>query len=320
MNRADIEKKGIGSSEAAAVLGIDSRKTQLQLFLEKTGVMVSEFQGNDDTAWGKLNEPALARYWEYKNPGKCLVEDNEPHFSQQYPFMFASPDFRCIEDELIVECKRTGLYQHYGEAGTDSIPEPVIIQVHHQMIVTGWRKCEVIAQIGRFTPSIYPIPFDEELAAMIVDAESEFWRLVCENRRPHEIQANHPQTLRVLKRLFNTVNSERVLLDSEQAITVLRWKKAKEFASRLEKRIAALESEVLSSMGEAGFGLMPDGERILRIARSRSNPAREAKPDSKWIETKLVMPRTPAEQVKFKEEYNDLYEQQRTRPTTTNKE
>jgi len=61
----DVRKGGIGSSDAAAAVGLNPYKSQLELWLEKTGrdAELPKTDPNDETSpmyWGTLLEPIVA--------------------------------------------------------------------------------------------------------------------------------------------------------------------------------------------------------------------------------------------------------------------
>lgn len=60
-----VRKQGIGSSDAAAAVGLNSYKSQLELWLEKTGRNTSlpKLDPQDEespTYWGNILEPIVA--------------------------------------------------------------------------------------------------------------------------------------------------------------------------------------------------------------------------------------------------------------------
>ena len=58
----EVRKRGIGSSDAAAAVGLCPYKSQLELWLEKTGRVVQDEEPGQDSPmyWGTLLEPYVA--------------------------------------------------------------------------------------------------------------------------------------------------------------------------------------------------------------------------------------------------------------------
>ncbi len=90
----EYRRKGLGGSDAAAVLGISPFRTARDLYYDKLGVVTADDQEN----WvalevGTLLEPLVARIFEKKTglkvyQRKCMFQ--HPH----YPWMLADLDWR----------------------------------------------------------------------------------------------------------------------------------------------------------------------------------------------------------------------------------
>src|SRR5690625_3925090 len=52
----------VGGSDVPTILGINRYKTQYELAREKTGIVKSEFKGNEYTAFGHAMEPQIREY------------------------------------------------------------------------------------------------------------------------------------------------------------------------------------------------------------------------------------------------------------------
>src|SRR5699024_1071832 len=76
----NIRKQGIGSSDAAAAVGLNPYKSQLELWMEKTGrdAELPQLDPSDDTSpafWGTLLEPIVASQYT-KKMGKRVHRNN----------------------------------------------------------------------------------------------------------------------------------------------------------------------------------------------------------------------------------------------------
>ena len=63
-----VRKRGIGSSDAAAAVGLSPYKSQLELWMEKTGrdAALSEADPHDEESpayWGNILEPIVAAHY-----------------------------------------------------------------------------------------------------------------------------------------------------------------------------------------------------------------------------------------------------------------
>ena len=65
----EARKDGLGASDAAAVLGISPWKTNVQLWEEKTGLVVPEdIGGNPAVKYGNDAEPLLRQFFALDHP------------------------------------------------------------------------------------------------------------------------------------------------------------------------------------------------------------------------------------------------------------
>lgn len=74
----------------------------------------------------------------------------------------------------------------------------------------------------------------------------------------------------------------------------------------VERRIEQLEAEILMAVGEAGTGLMPDGNRFMRIQKHRKGYGPIMVAPASWIEPRLKKPITLFEEEQLKRQYNEL--------------
>jgi putative phage-type endonuclease len=128
----EFRKKGIGSSDAAVIMGVSPWRSLHDLWCEKTG-REYEKQDNWATARGNEMEPVARADYELR-----YGIDMPPAvvFFDKYPFMRASLDGYNQELGLVLEIKCPGKADHaVAEAG--KIPEKYYAQVQHQLLVTG---------------------------------------------------------------------------------------------------------------------------------------------------------------------------------------
>jgi putative phage-type endonuclease len=153
----EVRKRGIGSSDAAAAVGLNPYKSQLELWLEKTGRNdpSDEHQGMDDPRfWGTLLEQYVAVAYQQKTSRK-VRRLNAVLQHLTFTFMLANIDREVVgsPDVQILECKTAGEFG--SRLWKDGVPEYVLLQVQHQLAVTGKAAADV----------------DQEIAAKERDAE-----------------------------------------------------------------------------------------------------------------------------------------------------
>ena len=134
-------KKGLGSSDAAVIMGVSPYLTPYQLWLEKTGEAENN-QDNDATWMGQVLEPE-ARDW-YN-----LMHDHqmEPalfvHVNTEY--LKASVDGHNSVIRKVLEIKYVGK-QYFNEmkSGKGDIKDHHYAQMQHQLLVTGYDSVDYL--------------------------------------------------------------------------------------------------------------------------------------------------------------------------------
>lgn len=194
----DERRKGIGSSDAAAILGLSRHSRPIDIYLDKLG----EREPSEDTAfteWGRRLEAVIAEAAEDAlNAGRGPDErvrftqwTAAIHCKEWWP-AFTHLDRRGRVDGLMtaLECKSGMGTRGWGDPATVSIvqaheviPPDYAVQVGHHLLCSGYAAVYVAALIGYRDFRLYRIERDEEWLADLLADEQEFWRLV-ETRTP----------------------------------------------------------------------------------------------------------------------------------------
>ncbi|SCC95135.1 Phage-type endonuclease [Thiomonas sp. X19] len=178
----DVRKTGIGSSDAAAAVGLNPYQSQLELWLVKTGrdSNLPKVDPNDETSpmyWGTLLEPIVAAHY-VKRTGNKVRRINAVLQHPTIPWMLANIDREVLgsTEVAILECKTAGI--HGARLWRDGVPEYVQLQVQHQLAVTGKAAADVAVLLGGQELQVHRIPRDEALMAHLLQLEAQFWAYV----------------------------------------------------------------------------------------------------------------------------------------------
>lgn len=174
-----VRKQGIGSSDAAAAVGLNPYKSRLELWLEKTGrdEHLPKTDPNDDSSpmyWGTLLEPIVAAHYT-RRTGNRLRRVNAVLQHPEHPWMLANIDREVVgaADVQILECKTAGI--HGSRLWSEGVPEYVQLQVMHQLAVTGKAVADVAVLMGGQELKIYRIERNATLIEQLIDLEQAFW-------------------------------------------------------------------------------------------------------------------------------------------------
>ena len=177
-----VRKQGIGSSDAAAAVGLNPYKSQLELWLEKTGRdgELPKTDPNDETSpmyWGTLLEPIVASHYT-RRTGNRVRRINAVLQHPTYPWMLANIDREVIgvPDVQILECKTAGI--NGSLLWREGVPEYVQLQVMHQLAVTGKQAADVAVLLGGQELQIHRIDRDNDLIDKLTTLEEQFWQFV----------------------------------------------------------------------------------------------------------------------------------------------
>lgn len=185
LSRADwlsVRRTGIGGSDAAAAVGLSPYKSQLELWLEKTGrdAELPKPDPNDTTEpvyWGTLLEPIVAAAYTQQT-GNRVRKINAVLQHPTIPFMLANLDREVVgvPNVQILECKTAGEFgaRHWQ----DGVPEYVQLQVQHQLAVTGKRAADVAVLLCGQQLAVHRMERDDDLIARLIPLEAQFWHYV----------------------------------------------------------------------------------------------------------------------------------------------
>lgn len=285
---------GVGASEVSALFGQSPWASMFSLWAEKTGIAAPVEIDEDYLIWGQLQEEPVAKFYELRT-GRKVWTGGSPYCVAQHERL---PMFRCTPDRLVLGAPDIGMDEPGGlqiksaawfmaEDWEDGPPPHVQIQVQSEMACTGARWWSVPVYLGgKFRT--YDVLRDEVMIAEIEAQVSWFWRMV-ETKTPPDIDG-HAATGKVLKRLHPHDNGEAVGLPVEAVawfdeLTARRAEIAE--AQRAAKRLkAGPENNLRALIGEATFGILPDGRVLSLRTQMRQPPEEESVFRTLKLETK----------------------------------
>lgn len=252
----------LGSSDAAAILGLDPFRGPRDVYWEKVGPEIPD-QEKPEFELGNLLEAAICGY-AARRLGVTLVHNE----------MRTHPDgIRCANfDALIpgrreaVEAKFAGRDDEWGDEGTDQVPERVMIQCQHQIDVADLERVWVPTLVSGFRAEfrLYCVTRHDELAAQIRDAEHRFWREHVERRQPPD--GNPIPPVRFAKLLQRVPNRCAELGDDGLAAwAALEVAKARRKAA--EDAADEAQSRLLMLLGDAEAGILPNGDIVTYLSQ-----------------------------------------------------
>ncbi len=259
-----VRRNGIGSSDASAAVGLNPYKSQLALWMEKTGRddLFAPIDVNDESTpvyWGTLLEPIVAASY-VKRTGNRVRKVNAVLQHPDHSWMLANLDREVVgvPEVQILECKTAGVQG--ARLWKDGVPEYVVLQVQHQLAVTGKRAADVAVLIGGQELQIHRIKRDDLLIERLIQLEEVFWGYVQSDVAPPVDGSDSAD--QALRRLYpndvgSTVDFSQDLEMSAAFSDLVAVRQTLDTQTKLE---ALLKQRIQQLMGDASKAVFETGE------------------------------------------------------------
>ncbi len=193
--------KGIGASEASAIVGCNPYMSNVDLWRIKTGRKnAPDISSNEHVAYGHAAEDPLRKLFALDYPQYEVIYGGEFDMVRhpEYPWLFATLDGRLIERKTgrkgVYEGKTTEILRSMAkEKWKDGVPQNYYVQLLHQLLASTWDFARLHAQLKRVwdgevicTRKTYPIEREEVLDDLdyLLEKEVEFWGYVQRDEMP----------------------------------------------------------------------------------------------------------------------------------------
>jgi putative phage-type endonuclease len=238
----------LGSSDVAALFGLNKFATAYDVWLEKTG-QLAEAPANEAQALGNEFEPIiLARAEKELGP----LKRNQYRSAQRLGLPLGSNiDALVIETGRPVEAKTSGIWwpveETWGEPGTDQVPDRVLIQAHVHMICAEADLCHAPKMGWGMRQDLYEIPRDEDMVKQICDYTAEWWQR-------HVVEGVPPEGLPRLETVKRRIREAGKSVELPVAL-IEKWRRAVQRAGKIDKIKEAAQAAVLAALGDAEVGI-----------------------------------------------------------------
>ena len=260
-----VRKRGIGSSDAAAAVGLNPYKSQLELWLEKTGrdSGLPKSDVNDEespTYWGNILESIVARHYTQRTGNRVRrINAVLQHPDNKLEWMLANIDREVIgaEDVQILECKTAGI--NGARLWKEGVPVYVQLQVMHQLAVAGKQAADVAVLLGGQQLEIHRIERDDELIHWLIELEKEFWGYVQRDTPPPADGSESAE--RALRCLYPLDQGRTLDFSGDVALSAAfdELKSVRANLDRQSKRETELKQQLQQAMGDASRAVFANG-------------------------------------------------------------
>lgn len=255
----DWRKKGIGGSDVSVVCGINQYQSPVELWMEKTNQLPHQEAG-EAAYWGTQLE-ALVRSEFTKRTGIEVMTVKQLLQSEEHSFMLANLDGVCehpIYGSCIFEAKTASAYK--AENWNDKIPDEYMLQIQHYMAVTGYQGTYIAVLIGGNTFRWKFVERDEELIAMLIQLEGDFWNHV-QIMTPPPLDGSEASAKFLSERFPDSLPASRIDLPEDANALIVQYDNACEELKRITEHKQEAENRLKQMLGKNETGVA--GERII---------------------------------------------------------
>ena len=245
-----MRRKGIGGSDAGAILGLSPWASPLSVYCDKMG-LTPERDDNEAMRQGRDFEEYVAQRFA-EATGKAVRRCNFMLQHPEHSFMVANVDRMIVGEDAGLECKTTSVLSKVDYAAGD-VPPQYYVQCQHYMAVTGcarWYLAILILNRGFYW---FSIERDEREIEALTAAAGDFWRdhvMACVPPAPIGLDADTD----ALKAAALPIDEGAVAQLYGLEDKLIRIGSLKTGISAMEAQKRLLEQEIQQGMGKAAIG------------------------------------------------------------------
>lgn len=244
----EARRKGIGGSDASAIMGQNQWASPLSVYMDKRGIAPDK-EPTEAMIQGTDCEEVVARRFE-RETGMKVKRCNKLFSHPDYPWMKANIDRQLVGTDGFVglECKTTSPFAKSDFDGGE-IPPNYFWQCQHYMAVTGAKEWYLAVMV--FSTAFHPfrIVRNENAIAQLIEAERSFWHdHVLAGVPPYPIGSDADDE--AIDQMFATARYDRAanIDDMRQQLDSLAL--YEKYAKETDEKIKAIKQALKLRMGE----------------------------------------------------------------------
>lgn len=262
LSKKQIEQRrlGLGASESAGAVGLSpfENATPVRVWMRKLGMEPHEIEETEVMYFGSALEDFIAK--EFARRHGCKVRRRRATLKHpEYEWLQCHLDRTIDGWDAILECKNANHFMaaKFGESGTDDVPEYYLVQVYHQMMVTGKRLAFLAVLLGGNQFRWYKFEYDQELGDSLLARFKHFWHLVQTQEPPS------PKLLTDVLQLYPLDSGTTLHADAELREWILEFHTRKIQMKQDEDKLKALELDIKGHIGTCSMVVDKDDTPLL---------------------------------------------------------
>lgn len=165
--------RGIGSSDASCIMGINPWKSTYALWQEKVTDDPPEHKDNYAMARGRALEPTVRELYQMQ---RDISMEPALFVHKEYPFLKASLDGYCEKEHAAIEIKCPGEATHQI-AQDGAVPDYYYAQIQHQILVGDLKWVDYVSYRDEDLRVIRVVPDLEYIEDYLKKAISFWWQV-----------------------------------------------------------------------------------------------------------------------------------------------
>jgi len=272
----DLRKRDITSTDVSALFNLSPYKTEFELFHEKRDGVSGSFKATERMRWGNRLESAIAHgaaedHGFTVQPLKVYMRDPDFRIGSSFDFEILSEQ----HGKGIMEIKNVDslIYKRNWKddgAGGIEAPEHIELQVQHQMLVSGYSYCAIVAMVGGNTTQVAYRKYDPAIGNAILSKVEQFWARVDAGEAP---SADYTKDADLIAQIYSQVNEGEVVdCKDDDVLTNLieQYRDARQSQSHFEKMSEKYKAQILERVKTAEKILSPFGS--ISLSRTKDTP------------------------------------------------
>jgi len=262
--------KDVTSTEVSALYGLSPYLSEFELFHQKRDGVVVKIEPNERMRWGNRLEAAIAhgaaedQGWDISKLN-VYMRDADAKIGSSFDFEIKSKS----DGPGILEIKNVDWLQYqknWIDDGNGNIeaPEHIELQIQHQMEVSGYGWCALVALVGGNEQKVVLRNRDREIGADIRHRVGDFWQRIQNNTPP---AADYTMDAEFIIKQLRRESDENLIAqaDAELEDMIKQYEFVRRECSDLEKIKEQRRAEILDRIGLASkvvtsFGSLSTGQ------------------------------------------------------------
>lgn len=251
-------KHYLGGSDIAAILGLSSYKSAVDIYLEKTSDNINNDTTSQPARWGILLEDIIAKEYSHIT-GIDIDIQEEPIYHPEHSFLAANIDRWADNKSYILECKTANVIKakEWGEEGTDQIPDSYLCQVAYYSAICSVPKVDIAVLLGGQDFRIYTYKKNEEFEEKLIKIAYSFWNNHILAKVPPTAKSLHDISL-----LYPRSNGGSKKANIEIESKLQQLKLVREESKMLEDKVNKLKLEIQEYMRDYDVLVNDSGEVV----------------------------------------------------------